>query len=107
MRVKGMGDIATINALVRRAVPRTKAQVVAELAYLEHEKARLERELELWTGNWKRTEAQILLNQERMTYLKAILQEEHLAASKELAADESQGNDGQRADGWREVKLEY
>ncbi len=54
--VRSMRDIPTIQGLRNRSVPTTREQVMSELARLEHEKARLEREMNIWLANQKKTE---------------------------------------------------
>jgi len=71
MKVKGIRDILSINSFVRRATPQTRAQLAAELARLEYEKQRLERELELR----RQTEARLQLTQERIKFLVGVLED--------------------------------
>ena len=51
MHVRGMRHVRTVRDLAAPARRATQAQVVAELARNEHEKARLERELGIWATN--------------------------------------------------------
>ena len=106
MKVKGIRDIATINRLIRRGAPRTNAQTAAELAHLEHEKARLERELDLWTGNLKRTEVRFKQAQERIAFLKKILAEAS-AITGEPPAKDAHDDAVQKIGVWSEIKIEY
>ena len=48
MQIKGLKDIRTSKGMLSRAMPRTKARMVAELAFLEHQREKLEREVALW-----------------------------------------------------------
>jgi septal ring factor EnvC (AmiA/AmiB activator) len=110
--VKGMRNIPTIQALRHRSLPTTREQAVAEVARLEHEKARLNRELNLWIDHQKRTEGQLEQVEERLTILQQILDETTTEDSTKRAGarrsrtergDTSEGE----AQGWREIPLEY
>jgi hypothetical protein len=85
--LRGMRDVPTIQGLRHRFLPGTREQTVAEVARLEHEKARLERELSLWLQHQDRTEKQLRQVEER---------------PKGKA-----GSDEGEAQGWREISLEY
>ena len=102
MKVKGIRDILSINSFVRRATPRTRAQVAAELARLEHEKERFERELELR----RQTEARLQLTQERIKFLVTVL-EDLPGSSDETPAAEPPTNNGRETKNWSEVTIEY
>ena len=56
MRPKGLRNLRTLQATTRRDKANSHEQAVAELARLEHEKARLQRELDVWEQNRRRTE---------------------------------------------------
>ncbi len=110
--VKGMRDIPTIQGLRHRSVPTTREQAVTELARLEHEKARLERELNIWVSNQQKTAGRLQQVEERLALLEQILNPPaaddtakrtaaHRSPTKE--ADSGKG----AAQGWREVSLEY
>ena len=102
MKVKGIRDILSINSFVRRATPQTRAQVAAELARLEYEKQRLERELELR----RQTEARLQLTQERIKFLVTVL-EDLPRSSDETSAAEPPTNSGRETKNWSEVTIEY
>lgn len=59
MRPKGLRDLRTPQNLSRRNQSNSREQAVAELARLEHEKARLSRELDVWRQNMQRTATQL------------------------------------------------
>jgi hypothetical protein len=110
IKVKGAGDIQTsCGRGAHGGTARTRAQVVAELAYLEHEKDRLERELGVWTGNQKRAENRLQSAHQRIALLQGILEVEQPSAkrrppsTKEEAPDSSQ----EAETSWREIPLEY
>ena len=73
MKIKGMRDIQTrtVYGRVNRVIPRTRAQVVAELAYLENEKDRIERELGL--GCQTETDGRPVQLRQRISVLQGIL----------------------------------
>jgi chromosome segregation ATPase len=96
-----MRDIPTIQGLRNRAVPSTREQIVSELARMEHEKARLERELNIWQSNAKRTEGRILQVQDRLALLRNVLDE---SLSMHRSGDEEEENTNGK---YQEVSLEY
>jgi septal ring factor EnvC (AmiA/AmiB activator) len=109
---RGMRDIPTIQALRHRSLPTTREQTVAEVARLEHEKARLNRELNLWIDHQKRTEGQLQQVEERLAILQQILDETAAEGSTKRAkarrarterGDSSEGEER----GWQEIPLEY
>jgi chromosome segregation ATPase len=96
-----MRDIPTIQGLKNRAVPSNREQIASELARLEHEKARLERELNMWVGNQKKTKIRIHQVQERLDLLEHVMDELSPRHSSEL--DEFEKENGK----YKEVTLEY
>jgi hypothetical protein len=106
MKVKGMRDVRTIHGIGKSAMPRTRAQAVVELAHLEHEKARLERELGLWMLNQKRAQSCLQMAQERMALLKRYLEESPDTPGTNLLDSMSETH-LRRAKTWREISLEY
>jgi ATP-dependent Clp protease ATP-binding subunit ClpA len=48
MKIKGMRNVATIQTLRNHARPSSRAEMAAQLARLEHERYRLERELQIF-----------------------------------------------------------
>jgi hypothetical protein len=106
--VKGMRDVPTIQGLRNRSSAPTREQAVTELARLEHEKARLERELKMWQANEQKTSRRIKQVQERLTVLQQILEPTPAPKSSAKRRKTHQSADGE-AEGqvWQEVKLEY
>jgi hypothetical protein len=115
---RGMRDIPTIQGLRHHSLPTTREQTVAEVARLEHEKSRLERELNMWLENQKKTESRLQHVRERLTLLQQLL-EPPIAACDPQADDSTklsrtrrssakETNSGQ-GDGqaWREIPWEY
>jgi hypothetical protein len=109
---KGMRDIPTVQGIRSRFAPNTQPQAATELARLEHEKARLKRELKIWIDNQERTEKQLRYVEDRLALVKQVLMP--LAAedtAKRTAAPRSpteKADSGEgAAQGWREVSLEY
>jgi hypothetical protein len=49
MKPRGMRDVPTAQTLTQRGQAKGREQAITDLARLEHEKARLERELTVWT----------------------------------------------------------
>jgi phage portal protein BeeE len=110
--VRGMRDIPTIQGLRHRAMPGNREQAVSELARLEHEKARLERELKIWISNQQKTEGRLRQVEERLALLEQMLNPPVAAGSTKHAevrrsrTDKPDGGEGE-TQGWREVPLEY
>jgi hypothetical protein len=55
MKLKGMRDVLGSQSVVNRSRKHTREQAVTDLTRLEHEKARLERELTVWTSKQETT----------------------------------------------------
>jgi hypothetical protein len=106
--VRGMRDVPTIQGLRNRALPTTRAQAVTEVARLEHEKARLQRELEMWQANEKKTSHRLARVQERLALLQHILDPAPVKKSTARRRKTRQSPDGEsEGQAWREMKLEY
>jgi len=54
-KLKGMRSIRTIQTLRNRALPTSRAEMAGQLARLEHERARLERETKIFTEKQSET----------------------------------------------------
>jgi len=110
--IKGMRDIPTIQGLSRRSVPETRPQAATELARLEHEEARLQRELKMWLDNQKKTEERLQQVRERLALVQQILDLPAAGDSKKPArvrrspAEKADGGEGE-VQGWQEISLEY
>jgi hypothetical protein len=110
--VRGMRDIPTIQGLRHHSVPGNREQAVSDLALLEHEKARLERELKMWISNQQKTEGRLRQVGERLALLEQILNPPAADGSTKRAevrrsrTDKPDGGEGE-PQGWREVPLEY
>ena len=109
IKIKGMRDIQTLHGRVDCAAARTRAQVAAQLAYLEREKDRLERELGVWTGNQKRAGSRLQSVGQRIALLQGILEVEQPSAKHRMPLGQNEvEDDGQEAEtSWREIPLEY
>jgi hypothetical protein len=115
--VRGMRDVPTIQGLRHRSLPTTREQTVAEVARLEHEKARLQRELNLWLDHQRKTEGQLQQVEERLIILQQILDQmdgdgsttssgQGRAKGRRSATDKADSGEG-AAQGWQEIPLEY
>lgn len=105
MKVRTMRDVPTIQGLRNKATPTTREQAVTEVARLEHELARLQRELNMWTVNQSKTAERMQRVEQRLAMLKEILDPGREETSErqagrvrasEKAEDEGQGNKGRR-----------
>lgn len=104
--VRSMRDIPTIQGLRNRSVPATREQVMSELARLEHEKARLERELNMWIANQKKTEDRLQQLQERVNLLQTVM-DEISPKKRKLDPGSGQAEKIDDKNGYHEVSLEY
>jgi len=59
MRPKGIRQIRTAPRNGLRHAPGSREQAVSELARLEHERARLDRTLQIWIANQQQVSAQL------------------------------------------------
>ena len=109
--VRGMRDIPTVQGLHRETVPASRQQAVTELARMEHEKARLERELALWKGHQIRTERHLQRVEARLAGLQQVLQPQASQEPPSRAARRSPARKTQdeveQGQAWREFSLEY
>lgn len=106
-RTRSMRDIPTIQGLRSRSTPGNRDQCMTELARLEHERTRLERELKLWAANQKRTEIWLQKVQERILLLQESLDlapSDHRRSSADGGVEDG---GGRKAATWREIPLEY
>jgi TolA-binding protein len=107
MKPKGMHDIPTAQSLVSRSIPASRAKIMTQLARMEQERERLERESNVWGGKQQQTEDRLQQVRQRIELLQRALDE--------LPADEERKDSGTRrmageerkAKGWREIPLEY
>jgi len=110
--VRGMRDIPTIQRLRHHSLASTRQQAVAEQARLEHECARLKRELGIWADNQERTEGRLRMVEERLALLQQILNPPDAHDTAQSGeANQSPGGKGHgdkdEHRGWQEMPLEY
>ena len=108
--MRGMRDVPTLQGTRKRSLSVTREQAVTELARLEHEKARLERELGIWQANEKKTSRRIARVDEQLAVLQHILTPPPVKEStgEGHKTRRSPDEDAPRADqAWQEIKLEY
>jgi hypothetical protein len=109
--MKGMRDIPTIQGLRNQSLPKSRELIVAEVARMEHEKARLERELRMWVSNEKKTENRLQRVEERLGLLQQMLEPPPASAPKRAknrrAPVETTPSGESQAQGWQEVSLKY
>lgn len=110
VRVRSMRDIPSLQGLRNRSVPASRQQAVAEVARMEHEKARLERELEIWLGNQRNTERRLRQVEERLAGLEQVL---HPPDGDGATKCQVRRTPTERTDGgeevrkWQEITLQY
>ena len=107
---KGIRDIQTMCGLAHRAATGTRRRALNELAYLEHAKEQLERELGVWTTNQKRVGSRLQLVRQRIALLQRILVGRMEPSAKCCAPppdQEAEDHPQEAGPPWREVTLEY
>ena len=102
--LRSMRNIPTIQGLKNRMVPDTSEQVISELARLEHEKARLERENKIWVSNQRKAQARIDTAQARIDLLRGILEE---LSPRKVDTQPSGVEAPKKNPKYREVTLDY
>ena len=108
---KGMRSISTIWGRVNRSVPNTPECAATEVAHIAHEKARLERELEIWVGNANKVRKRLSEMQERLVVLQAVVartaNDSSTAHPKPRRGNqmENQSEAGRKV--YRKVEMEY
>jgi hypothetical protein len=100
MDIKGLRDIATHSSMVSRGMPGTRQRAAFELALLEHEKAKLEREIGMWGANQRQAATRLRLARERSALLTRQLQEP-------AAGERTPRRPKRRRPARRSVTLEY
>ena len=103
MKVRGMHDVATAQSLINRSLPSSRAQIVAQLARMEHERGRLQRELSMWIGKQQQTQGRLGKVQQHITALQRALEE--TAELSELPG--SRERPDSPAPPRREIRIEY
>lgn len=111
MRPRGLREIKTIQGRAGKAKGGSREQAVAELARLEHERARLQRELEVWLQNQRRVAEQLQRVETRLSELRALTHEEPdappPAARRRHAPARPTPRDDEPEAGWTSLSLEY
>jgi hypothetical protein len=105
-RPRGMRELMTIQGLAGRSVPDSREQIVAEQARLEHERARLRRELEMWQENGRKTALRLQAAEDRMALLRRTL-EPLLDPEPDRPAPRHAEPAPEPTTLWHEVVLEY
>ena len=108
-RPRGMRELMTIQGLAGRTVPDSREQIMAEQARLEHDRARLQRELDMWQENARKTAIRLQTVEDRMLLLRRAI--EPMLSPDPLADDRRQVRhsepDSQPTTVWHEIILEY
>jgi hypothetical protein len=113
MKVRGMRDVPGPQSVVNRKSANSREQAVTDLTRLEHEKARLERELSVWTGKQETTSrrleqisGQLELLQNSL-YGAAVAGQSTGRGRSDGANKGGEGDAVEKAKTWREIPLEY
>ncbi len=119
MKPKGIRDVPTLQLLTKRTLLSAREQAATDLARLEHEKARLERELKLWTTKQVETEKRLAHVRQQLGMLQQVLNasDDKPKRAKRRRVQPPAG--GERKDSnkktvstepqktWREIEIEY
>jgi chromosome segregation ATPase len=109
-RPRGMRELMTIQGIAGRTVPDSREQIVAEQSRLEHERARLRRELEMWQGNLDKTAQRLQGVEDRMTLLRRAIEpmlEPEEAAEPTRRPARAAEAEPEPTTVWHEIVLEY
>lgn len=110
-KIKGMQNIQTLCGRAHRdkAVTGSRVQTANELAYLEHSKDQLERELEVWSSNLNRAQGRLQSVRERIDLLQRTLEEMEPSPRRRASVPDQQAEDNSQEarPRWREVSLGY
>jgi chromosome segregation ATPase len=98
MTRRGLRELATIQGLRRSRLPQRREQAVGELARLEHERTRLQRELEIWRQNQARTEERLHRCEARVAQIQQALGDQPAAPSSAPQP---------RSSAWDDLTFEY
>ena len=107
MKPKGMHDIPTAQSLSSRSMPATRAKITRQLAYMEQERERLERELDMWISKQKETEERLRQVQQRIELVQQALDKLPAAEGRRDSGAQPTADSGRKAKGWQEIPLEY
>ena len=112
MKMRTMRDVPTIQGLRNHATPTTREQAITELARLEHELARLQREMNMWIANQNKTAERMHQVEQRLAFLREILEPQRVEDAPERRADRSEtskadASEQEKTQGWRTVNLQY
>ena len=106
MDIKGLRHLPTLQRLANRLAPRNREAALAELTHLEHERARLERELKSLAHNQQQMEHHLSQVQARIALLERG-RYEALADPPSDSGGNGSGGGGPEPAARREIPLEY
>ncbi|MEW6233496.1 MAG: hypothetical protein AB1566_14450 [Chloroflexota bacterium] len=107
MKPKGIHDIPTAQSLISRSIPASRAKIMTQLARMEQERERLERESNVWGDKQQQTEGRLRQVLQRIEPLQRALNELPADEEREDSSKQRAADDGREAKGWREIPLEY
>jgi hypothetical protein len=113
MKVKGMRDVLGSQSVVNRSRQHTREQAVTDLTRLEHEKARLERELTVWTSKQETTSGRLaqvsaeLASLQNSLYPPPTTDVERPADPMRSASGPTGRDAAERETPWRGIPMEY
>ncbi len=104
--LRSMRDIPTNQSLKNHAIPQSRDQLISEYARLEYQKSRLERELNVWMKNLKKTEDRIRNVQERLSLIQNLIND--IPGNRQPPNFQSP-SDGksEKSAGFKEISIEY
>jgi hypothetical protein len=116
MKVRGMRDVPGPQSVANRKQANTREQAVTDLTRLEHEKARLERELSVWTTKAEATSHRLEQIRGQLEALQNSLYGAETASppasrarsngsSLSRSANDTEAPEQEKT--WREIPMEY
>ncbi len=114
-KIKGMRDIPAPQHPRRSVVQTNQASTVAELAYLEHEKRCLKRDMKLWLKNQENTARRLQEVEENIAQLRQVFQSQSAEQPPNKAGrvaacrppSEEAYHPENEEQNWQEISLEY
>ncbi|MCX6054957.1 MAG: hypothetical protein NTZ74_08605 [Chloroflexi bacterium] len=103
MNIRTMRDIPYVQTLKYRSVPAHREHIMAEITRLEHEKARLDREIVIWVSNQQKAQNRKNMVQTRIDSFQRMI-EGLLPNSLPVKSKKEEEN---KSGNYREVTLEY
>jgi len=107
MKPKGMHDIPTAQSLISRSIPASRAKIMTQLARMEQERERLERESNVWGDKQQQSEGRLQQVLQRIELLQQALDELPADEERKDGGGQPTAGEERKVKSWREIPLEY